>query len=59
MDIYMKMVMDVFYVVEDEVIFVMRCQVKVVNFGIVYGISDYGLLQNFGIIWKEVGVFID
>lgn len=36
--------MDVFYVEREEVMLNMCCQVKVVNFGIVYGISDYGLL---------------
>ncbi|WP_164225856.1 DNA polymerase, partial [Stenotrophomonas maltophilia] len=32
---------------------------KAVNFGIVYGISDYGLSQNLGITRKEAGAFID
>ncbi|KAJ4662177.1 hypothetical protein HRR93_009602 [Exophiala dermatitidis] len=37
----------------------MRRQAKAVNFGIVYGISDYGLSQNLGITRKEAGAFID
>src|SRR5690606_8326530 len=32
---------------------------KAVNFGIVYGISDYGLSQSLGISRKEAGQFID
>ena len=31
----------------------MRRQAKAVNFGIVYGISDYGLSQNLGITRKS------
>ncbi|OPF88758.1 DNA polymerase I [Vagococcus martis] len=37
----------------------MRRQAKAVNFGIVYGISDYGLSQNLGITRKEAQEFID
>ncbi len=37
----------------------MRRQAKAVNFGIVYGISDYGLSQNLGITRKEAQQFID
>lgn len=37
----------------------MRRQAKAVNFGIVYGISDYGLSQNLGITRKEAKTFID
>ncbi len=51
--------MDVFHVSEDEVTQAMRRQAKAVNFGIVYGISDYGLSQNLGITRKEAGAFID
>ncbi|SFH71170.1 DNA polymerase I [Pisciglobus halotolerans] len=36
-----------------------RRQAKAVNFGIVYGISDYGLSQNLGISRKEAQQFID
>ena len=37
----------------------MRRQAKAVNFGIVYGISDYGLSQNLGISRKKAQQFID
>ncbi|NUI58319.1 DNA polymerase I [Bacillus amyloliquefaciens] len=59
MDIHTKTAMDVFHVSEDEVTQAMRRQAKAVNFGIVYGISDYGLSQNLGITRKEAGAFID
>lgn len=36
-----------------------RRQAKAVNFGIVYGISDYGLSQNLGITRKQAQEFID
>ncbi|MFU2201798.1 DNA polymerase I [Bacillus subtilis] len=59
MDIHTKTAMDVFHVAKDEVTSAMRRQAKAVNFGIVYGISDYGLSQNLGITRKEAGAFID
>lgn len=37
----------------------MRRQAKAVNFGIVYGISDYGLSQSLGITRKEAKKFIE
>ena len=37
----------------------MRRQAKAVNFGIVYGISDYGLSQNLDMSRKEAKAFID
>ncbi|MGE6628919.1 DNA polymerase I [Bacillus sp. NPDC077027] len=59
MDIHTKTAMDVFHVSEDEVTSSMRRQAKAVNFGIVYGISDYGLSQNLGITRKEAAAFIE
>ncbi|WP_028392201.1 DNA polymerase I [Bacillus cihuensis] len=59
MDIHTKTAMDVFHVGKDDVTSNMRRQAKAVNFGIVYGISDYGLSQSLGITRKEAGVFIE
>lgn len=59
MDVHTKTAMDVFGVNEKDVTGLMRRQAKAVNFGIVYGISDYGLSQNLGITRKEAGAFID
>jgi DNA polymerase-1 len=58
-DIHTKTAMDVFHVTEDEVNSDMRRQAKAVNFGIVYGISDYGLSQNLHISRKEAKEFIE
>ncbi|MFX3623946.1 MAG: DNA polymerase I [Ectobacillus sp.] len=58
MDIHTKTAMDVFGVSRDEVTANMRRQAKAVNFGIVYGISDYGLSQNLGITRKAAAEFI-
>lgn len=59
MDIHTKTAMDVFHVDEEDVTAMMRRQAKAVNFGIVYGISDFGLSQNLGITRKEAKQFID
>ncbi|MEW9698398.1 DNA polymerase I [Paenibacillus sp. SI8] len=59
MDIHTKTAMDVFGVSEDGVDANMRRQAKAVNFGIVYGISDYGLSQNLDITRKEAATFIE
>lgn len=58
-DIHTKTAMDVFHVEKEEVDSLMRRQAKAVNFGIVYGISDYGLSQNLGITRKDAKDFID
>lgn len=58
-DIHTKTAMEVFHVEADEVTDNMRRHAKAVNFGIVYGISDYGLSQSLGITRKEAGQFID
>ena len=42
----------------DEVTPTMRRHAKAVNFGIVYGISDYGLSQGLGIPRKEAAKYI-
>ena len=48
-----------FEVAEEDVTSDMRRAAKAVNFGIVYGISDYGLSQNLDITRKEAAKFID
>ena len=53
MDIHTKTAMDVFHVEKEDVTSDMRRAAKAVNFGIVYGISDYGLSQNLDITRKE------
>jgi DNA polymerase-1 len=59
MDIHTKTAMDVFGVPADQVDANMRRQAKAVNFGIVYGISDYGLSVNLNITRKEAAQFIE
>ena len=59
MDIHTKTAMDVFGVQADQVDANMRRQAKAVNFGIVYGISDFGLATNLKIARKEAAAFIE
>src|SRR5699024_8091614 len=59
LDIHTKTAMEVFGVERDDVTSTMRRNAKAVNFGIVYGISDYGLSQNLGTTRKEAKIFID
>src|SRR5690625_3297255 len=58
-DIHTQTAAEVFNVAYDEVTSLMRDQAKAVNFGIIYGMSDYGLSQNLGITRKEAGKFIE
>ena len=58
-DIHTKTAMDVFGVSQDEVTPAMRRQAKTVNFGIVYGISDFGLSEQLGVSVQEARKFID
>ncbi|MCJ0931721.1 DNA polymerase I [Virgibacillus halodenitrificans] len=59
LDIHTQTAMDVFHVKKEEVTSNMRRHAKAVNFGIVYGISDYGLSQSLGITRKEAKQFIE
>lgn len=59
LDIHTKTAMDVFHVEAESVTSDMRRAAKAVNFGIVYGISDYGLSQNLSITRKEAAEFIE
>lgn len=59
-DIHTSTAMRVFGIEDEaEVTGNVRRQAKAVNFGIVYGISDYGLSQNLGISRPEAKTFID
>ena len=58
-DIHTKTAMDIFKVDEQSVTKNMRRQAKAVNFGILYGISPYGLAEDLGISPKEAKQFIE
>ena len=59
-DIHAHTAMKIFHLDSpDEVTPLMRRHAKAVNFGIVYGISDYGLSKNLGISRKQAKTFID
>lgn len=59
-DIHSHTAMRIFHLNSiDEVTPQMRRNAKAVNFGIVYGISDYGLSKNLGISRKQAKEFID
>jgi len=59
LDIHTKTASEVNGVSLDEVTPTMRREAKAVNFGIVYGISDFGLANNLGITRKRAKEFID
>ena len=59
MDIHTKTAMDIFKVTEENVTKDMRRQAKAVNFGILYGISPFGLAEDIGISPKEAKKFIE
>ncbi len=59
MDIHTKTAMDIFGVSEFEVTKDMRRKAKAVNFGILYGISGFGLSENLDVDISEAKVFID
>ena len=59
LDIHKKTASEVFHVDYDDVNDLQRSEAKAVNFGIVYGISDYGLSQNLNIPRKAAKEYID
>lgn len=59
MDIHTRTAMDIFGVEEKDVTSLMRRQAKAVNFGILYGISSFGLSEDLKISVKEAKAFID
>lgn len=58
-DIHTKTAMDVFGIKEDEITPLIRRQAKAVNFGVVYGISDFGLANQASLSFSEAKRFID
>lgn len=59
-DIHANTAMKIFHLTDpSQVTDNMRRQAKATNFGIVYGISDYGLSQNIGIPREQAKAFID
>ena len=58
-DIHTKTAAEVFKVPVEEVTSLMRSRAKAVNFGIVYGISDFGLGEQLGIGRKKAKQYIE
>jgi len=58
-DIHTSTAADIFKVKKEDVTKLMRRRAKAVNFGILYGISSYGLSEDLGISPKEAKEFID
>ena len=58
-DIHTRTAAEVYGVALEDVTPQMRSSAKAVNFGIVYGISDFGLASNLHISRREAGEFID
>ena len=58
-DVHTKTAMDVFHKSAADVTPSDRRRAKAVNFGIVYGISDFGLAEQIGCTRKEAKEFID
>ena len=59
LDIHAATASKVFNVPIDQVTPLQRSRAKAVNFGIIYGISDYGLSENLHITRKEAQRYID
>ena len=58
-DIHRRTAAEVFQVAPEEVTALMREKAKAVNFGIIYGISDYGLAQGLGVSRQEAQSYIE
>ena len=58
-DIHTQTASEVFHTPLDEITKLQRSEAKAVNFGIIYGISDYGLSQNLNIPRKRAKDYID
>lgn len=58
-DVHKVTASQVFNVDINDVTKKMRSKAKAVNFGIVYGISEFGLAKNIGVSWKEAKEYIN
>lgn len=58
-DVHTSTAARVFNVPLDEVDAAMRRAAKAVNFGIIYGISDFGLASNIGVSRRQAGEYIN
>lgn len=58
-DIHTRTAAEVFGVLPGDVTREMRSHAKAVNFGIIYGISDYSLSKDIGVTRKEAGEYME
>ncbi len=58
-DIHTKTAMDIFGLTPEEVTPIARRNAKAINFGVVYGISDFGLSNQTNLTVKEAKKFIE
>ena len=59
MDIHTKTAMDIYHVNKEEVTSNMRREAKAVNFGIIYGISSFGLAEDLNVDIKTATNFLN
>lgn len=57
-DIHTRTASEMFNIPKEEVTENLRRDAKAINFGIIYGISEYGLSQNIGISFKKANEYI-
>jgi len=58
-DVHARTASEIFDVPLEEVTPALRSQAKAVNFGLIYGISSFGLSRNTGVSRKEAAAFIE
>ncbi len=58
-DIHSRTAAEIFHVPLEKVTGELRYRAKAVNFGIIYGISDFGLARDTGVSRKEARMYID
>ena len=58
-DIHDKTAMDIFHIEKKDVSPLIRRRAKAINFGVVYGISDFGLSNQTGLSFKDAKKFIE